>query len=92
MFAILRDSLRETINGLEVTIQVARGSQAEFAVELGTFEQEMDNRFLYSYLRRNYPAQTINKIRLVQDGRLIGTTSLMNILAELQADLPVSDE
>lgn len=80
--AIIGDSIRESENGLEVTIYVARGSHVEFGAELGGLQESLDSHFLYSYLKRQYKGQFFNKVRLVQEGRYLGCIEHMELLLE----------
>ncbi|ASS76640.1 hypothetical protein CIG75_17805 [Tumebacillus algifaecis] len=82
---IVHDFLRENENGIVLTLYLSRNNQqVEFAEELGRMENPVDDRYLYAYIRRNYPNTPINHVQIVSWDHQVRTLSYMSILADVK--------
>ncbi|MFD2172049.1 hypothetical protein [Tumebacillus lipolyticus] len=79
--AVVHNYLRETENGNVLTLYLSKNSDVEIAEELGRMENPLDDRYLYAYIKRNFPDTPINLVQIVGSDHQIRTLSYMSILA-----------
>ena len=79
--AVAHDFLKDTENGLILTLYLSRHSEVEFASELGAFnDPEADSRVL-SYIHEKYPRMPLSKLRFVDGDSNVYTVPFMTFLA-----------
>ena len=79
--AVVHDFLQETENGYTLNLYLSRNSETEFAGELGTFENPLDERYVVAYIRMNHPQTPVNHVRVVTGEGDVVTLSYMTLLA-----------
>ena len=81
---VVHDFLQETENGYVLTVYLSRESDVEFAGELGRFENPLDDRYVFAYIRRKFPQTPINQVRVVTGEGDVETLSYMSMMAEVR--------
>lgn len=82
---VVHEFLRENENGLVLTLYLSRADQdVEFAAELGRMENPVDDRYLYSYIKRRHPNTPINHVQIVNWDAQVTTLSYMSIMADVR--------
>ncbi|MGB8954834.1 MAG: hypothetical protein WCC10_05635 [Tumebacillaceae bacterium] len=82
---VVHDFLKETENGYILTLYLSRESDVEFASELGRFENPLDDRYIFAYIRRHHPETPINQVRIVTGDGDIEMLSYMSVMAGVRA-------
>ena len=79
---IMHDFLKETENGLLLTVYLSRRrSDVEFDLEFGHLEPPEADQQLLQYIRTRYPRLPLSQVRIVTGDAEVVTLPYMSILA-----------